>query len=278
MDLKHKFNFLFLCNMRRCPICDSDGYSQILTEEIFKIVKCNNCSLIYLLNPPDESEIYEDYYEIEYKGKDYNENSNIQLLSEIFAINKQRKSEILKIKNSGELLDFGCGSGLFLKTMSDSFNVSGIDVSKKSITFAKEEFGLIVSNENADDLLSKNKKFDIITLWHVLEHFLSPVDELKKIRNLLNDNGVLIVEVPNWESIKFQLSGKKWVGGNHPQYHRSFFTEKTLSGLFQTAGFSGHKNLNLSYDIAGKSKVYNLIKKSFNLINKDAFLNFIIYK
>ncbi|HCN37520.1 MAG TPA: hypothetical protein DIS94_07415, partial [Bacteroidetes bacterium] len=132
------------------------------------------------------------------------------LLKEIFAINSQRKIEILKFKNSGSLLDVGCGSGLFLKSVSDVFNVSGIDVSKKSINFAREEFGLDVSNKSLDDLISDGKKFDIITLWHVLEHFNNPVEDLKKIRNLLNENGVLIIEVPNWDSIKFQMSGKKW--------------------------------------------------------------------
>ncbi|HCA41805.1 MAG TPA: hypothetical protein DEP28_00975 [Bacteroidetes bacterium] len=264
--------------MRRCPICDSDDYVFELKEKEFILVKCKNCSLIYLQNPPDESEIYEDYYEIEYNGKDYNEKSNYPLLKEIFAINSQRKIEILKFKNSGSLLDVGCGSGLFLKSVSDVFNVSGIDVSKKSINFAREEFGLDVSNKSLDDLISDGKKFDIITLWHVLEHFNNPVEDLKKIRNLLNENGVLIIEVPNWDSIKFQMSGKKWKGGNHPLYHRSFFTSDTLKKLFKTIGFGELKNLNLSYEIPGKNGLYNFSKKFFNKINKDAFLNFIIYK
>lgn len=264
--------------MRRCPLCDSDDYVFELKEDEFILVKCKNCSLIYLQNPPDESEIYEDYYEIEYKGIDYNETSNFPSLKEIFIINSQRKREIIKFKNSGNLLDVGCGSGLFLKTVSDVFNVSGIDVSKRSINFARDEFGLDVSNKSLDDLILEEKKFDIITLWHVLEHFNNPVEDLKKIRNLLKETGVLIIEVPNWDSIKFQMSGKKWKGGNHPLYHRSFFTHNTLKKLFQKSGFGELKNLNLSYEIPGKNGLYNFSKKIFNKINKDAFLNFLIYK
>ncbi|HCN37521.1 MAG TPA: hypothetical protein DIS94_07420, partial [Bacteroidetes bacterium] len=76
----------------------------------------------------------------------------------------------------------------------------------------------------------------------------------------------------------FQMSGKKWKGGNHPLYHRSFFTSDTLKKLFKTIGFGELKNLNLSYEIPGKNGLYNFSKKFFNKINKDAFLNFIIYK
>lgn len=265
--------------MRICPNCGSNEYSTELTEKEFKIVKCNKCSLIYLLNPPDESEIYEEYYDIKYSKDDYKKNSSFPDLAEIFAINEQRISYLKKYKPQGSLLDIGCGNGLFMKTASEAgYNINGIDVSKKAVEFAKNEFGLDVSNKTVEDLISENKKFDIITLWHVLEHFWKPVDELKRIRSLLNEGGILFFEVPNWNSIKFKLSKTKWKGGNHPLYHRSFFTSDTLKESLKLAGFERSERLKISYKLPGKPGAYNVIKDVSNIFAMDAFLDFAAYK
>lgn len=278
MDLKRNFNFLNYW-MRICPNCGSNEYSTELTEGEFEIVKCKKCSLIYLLNPPDESEIYEEYYDIKYSKGDYKEDSKFPHLAEIFAINRQRISYLKKYKSNGSLLDIGCGNGLFLKTATEAgYNAYGIDVSKKALEFAGKEFGLSVSDKKIEDLINENKKFDVITLWHVLEHFWNPSDELKKIRSLLSDTGILFLEVPNWNSIKFKLSKTKWKGGNHPLYHRSFFTSDTLKDTLKLAGFDNAKRVKISYKLPNKSGAYNIVKDVSNLFAMDAFLDFAAFK
>lgn len=266
--------------MRVCPNCKSKENKLRIKENDFLIVRCRSCGLTFLLNPPDESVIYEDYYQIEFKGDDYNKDSRFQHLKEIFEINKQRTS-LLKILsqrfNDLNILDIGCGSGLFLKSCKDAgFNCEGVDVSRTAIEFAKTEYGLNVSNKSVDDLINENKKYSLITLWHVLEHFINPAEELKKIKLLLKTDGILLVEVPNLNSIKFKLSGNKWKGGNHPLYHRSFFTSKTLKDTFVRSGFVNPKRLNFSYKLSGKGPMYNVTKSLFNLIAADAFLNYIV--
>jgi len=261
--------------MRNCPNCNSSEYKIYLTEGEFKIVKCSNCSLVYLLNIPDESEIYEDYYQIEFTKDDYTKYSKFPHLAEIYAINDQRLYYLKALKIKGSLLDIGCGTGLFMHTARNyGYDVSGVDVSKTALAFAKESFGLDVSTDSFDELISSGKKFDIITLWHVLEHFANPVEELKKIKQLLNPEGVLIMEVPNLNSIKFKLSKTKWKGGNHPLYHRSFFTDKTLKETLRLAGFDNTKRLKISYELPGKSVMFNTSKDVFNLFAMDAFLDF----
>jgi 2-polyprenyl-3-methyl-5-hydroxy-6-metoxy-1,4-benzoquinol methylase len=266
--------------MRVCPNCNSKENKLKIKEKDFLIVECTSCGLTFLLNPPDESVIYEDYYQIEFKGEDYNKDSKFPHLKEIFEINKQRTSllKVLSKKyNDFNILDIGCGSGLFLKSCKDAgFNCEGVDVSRTAIEFAKSEYGLSVNNKSVDDLINENKKYSLITLWHVLEHFIVPVEELKKIKQLLKPDGILLIEVPNLNSIKFKLSGNKWKGGNHPLYHRSFFTSKTLKDTFLRSGFSNSKRINFSYKLSGKSQMYNVSKSLFNLIAADAFLNFIV--
>jgi 2-polyprenyl-3-methyl-5-hydroxy-6-metoxy-1,4-benzoquinol methylase len=264
--------------MRPCPLCGNSENKLKIKEADFLVSECASCGFIYLVNPPDESEIYEDYYKIEFSAEDYSGNSKYDFLNRIFEINTQRVSLLKNILinfDDIKLLDIGCGSGLFLKSCKDAgINGTGIDVSNNALTFAHESFGLDVSDKTVDALITEGRKFDVITLWHVLEHFLNPAEELVKIRSLLNDNGMLITEVPNFNSIKFRLSGYKWKGGNHPLYHRSFFTAKSLSAILKKAGFSESVKLNFTYRLNDKSFLYNLSKKLFVLISSDAFLNF----
>jgi 2-polyprenyl-3-methyl-5-hydroxy-6-metoxy-1,4-benzoquinol methylase len=264
--------------MRVCPNCKSNEHRLRIKEKEFLIGECNSCGLVFLLNPPDESVIYEDYYQIEFKGKDYNESSNFPHLKKIFEINNQRTALIKELTNDKKnlsVLDIGCGSGLFLKSCRDEgFTCEGIDVSNTALKFARDEFGLTVYNKPVDELIKEYKKYDLITLWHVLEHFLEPIDELHKIKDLLSPKGILLIEVPNLKSIKFRLSGNKWKGGNHPLYHRSFFTSKTLSSTLKESGFNDVSRLKFTYALSNKSALYNLSKKMFNSFGADAFLNY----
>lgn len=264
--------------MRSCPLCGNSENKLKIKESEFLVSECASCGFIYLVNPPDESVIYEEYYNIEFTAGDYNGNSKFDYLNRIHGINTQRVTLLKNTVNNLEklkLLDIGCGSGLFLKSCNDAgINGTGIDVSKTALAFARDSFGLDVSAKSVDELLIEGKKYDVITLWHVLEHFLNPVEELKKIRDLLNDNGELFIEVPNFNSIKFRLSGYKWKGGNHPLYHRSFFTAKSLSEVLKKAGFSESLKLNFTYSLKENSFLYNLSKKLFVLLSEDAFLNF----
>ncbi|MCU0372730.1 MAG: class I SAM-dependent methyltransferase [Ignavibacteria bacterium] len=264
--------------MRPCPLCGNNENKLKIKEAEFLVSECAACGFIYLVNPPEEKEIYEDYYKIEFTAKDYDGTSGPDYLNRIYDINTQRVKHLKSTINNFEdlkLLDIGCGSGLFLKSCGDAgIKGTGIDVSNNALTFARESFGLDVSGKSVNELIAENKKFDIITLWHVLEHFLNPVEELSKIRNLLNDDGLLFVEVPNFNSIKFRLSGYKWKGGNHPLYHRSFFTVKTLNETLKKAGFPEPQKLNFTYSLKENSFLYNLSKKLFVLLSADAFLNF----
>lgn len=272
--------------MRACPNCGNKEYKTKIREKEFVIGECELCGLTYLLNPPDEKEIYEDYYTIEFRGEDYRKDSPYEHLTEIFEINRQRvafiqslagkhfKTKSQTVNTGFTLLDIGCGTGLFLKSCTDAgFSVSGIDVSMNALNFARENYNLEVSSKTLDDLLKEGKKYDLITMWHVLEHIMNPVEELRKVKGILKEGGLLIVEVPNLNSVKFRLSGKKWKGGNHPLYHRSFFTATTLEETLAMSGFSSITRRNLPYILGNKGFFYNLSKKLFNKLSADAFLD-----
>ncbi len=267
-------------NTRPCPNCRSDSSRIYLSEQEFRIARCSECGLTFLQNPPEDNAMYEKYYnDIPYSGNDYRSNSSTPFLAELFAINERRLLQLQTIKSGGTLLDIGCGLGFFLKSAAgQNYDVYGIDISSNVLSFAQKEFNVRCGKKSTNELLAEHQTFDIVTLWHVLEHLLDPVAELKKIRLLLNEGGVCIIEVPNLHSIEFMLSRNKWKGGNHPLYHRTFFTAKTLDETVRRSGFKTGKRLLLSYRVPNKSVFHFSAKKLFNIIAMDGFLDYVAFK
>lgn len=265
---------------RHCPNCGCSATRLYLKEQDFRIVQCSKCGLSFLANPPEDITLYDNYYnETPYSGGNYEQNSSDPFLSEIYAINEQRLAELKKIKDHGLLLDIGCGLGFFLKSAAgQNYDAFGIDIADTALAFAQREFGVLCERKSTDELLAEHRKFDIITLWHVLEHFLDPVAELKKVHSLLNEGGVCCIEVPNLHSIEFILSRKKWKGGNHPRYHRTFFTAQTLDDTVRRSGFKTGRRLQLSYHVPHKSVVHFAVKKLFNIVAMDGFLDYVAFK
>jgi SAM-dependent methyltransferase len=246
-------------------------------EVPFQIVKCTKCALVYLGNPPDEGLIYEQYYESsEPDGRKYRANSDDSFLAELHAINAQRSARIAGIKPSGCLLDVGCGRGNFLKIARDyGFDVHGIDISDRAVAYARKQFNLKVDVATLDDLARTENRFDVITLWHVLEHFVDPFKQLPQARSLLKEGGICVIEVPNLNSLKFRFARHKWYGGNHPLYHRTYFSMGTLRHALVKTGFSEVHRLRLTYRIPGRSKIYEGCKAALNVVGMDAFLAFV---
>lgn len=264
-------------DLRACPNCGSSNRVTKFIEPPFQIVKCSICALVYLGNPPDEKAIYERYYESsEPDSRKYRANSDDPSLAELHALNIQRATHIKSIKPSGCLLDVGCGRGNFLATAREhGFDVHGIDISDRAVAYARKEFNLNVDVATLDDLARKDNRYDIIALWHVLEHFVDPFKHLLQVRSLLNDGGICVIEVPNLNSLKFRTARNKWEGGNHPLYHRTFFSTGTLRHALVKTGFSEVRRLRLTYRIPGRSKIYEGIKTALNIVGMDAFLAFV---
>lgn len=266
--------------LRPCPTCHGSGVKIRFVVESFIIVECLQCGLVYLGNPPEDERLYDDYYGKSYApGTAYTAASADEELRDIYSINEQRIARISKLRSGGKLFDIGCGRGHFLKTAAQhGYSVKGIDISSTAVEYARKEFGVDAETRQIDDLAEFEKAYDVVTMWHVLEHFSDPISVLRTANSLLAPNGLCFIEVPNLRSMKFILSKDKWKGGNHPLYHRTFFTSKTLRGLINEASFKDGKRLRLSYDLKGRNPAYVWAKRSLNLISMDAFLDYVAAK
>jgi SAM-dependent methyltransferase len=135
------------------------------------------------------------------------------------------------------LLDVGCGNGDFLASLRErGWEVFGTDFSNAACEFARAK-GISVHQGPLASAGFSDKLFDVVTLWHVLEHLPDPTAELIEIRRILRDDGLLIIQVPNSKSITLKLTGIHWLPLDLPR-HLQHFTPLTLNQLLKQTGFT----------------------------------------
>ncbi len=266
--------------IRPCPKCGRKNGRVKFIVDSFIIVRCRSCGLVYLANPPEEEKLYDDYYGETYPpGTEYTDESADPELRELYSINEQRIAWVSRLRTGGKVIDIGCGRGHFLKTAAEhGYTVKGIDISSTAVEYATREFDVDAETRELDDLTDLQGKFDIVTMWHVLEHFSDPISVLRTANSILAPNGLCFIEVPNLRSMKFIVSKNKWKGGNHPLYHRTFFTSTTLRNVIAGAGFKDGKRYPLSYNLGGRNLAYHWVKRSLNAFSMDAFLDYVATK
>ena len=108
-----------------------------------------------------------------------------------------------------------------------------MDISKAAAEFGREKFGLNIQVGVLEDNDFSNGYFDVVVMWHLLEHLPKPFDSLKEVNRLLKIGGVIGLEVPNVSGLLWRLSKGKWKGGLHPKYHRYHFSVKTLTNMLK---------------------------------------------
>jgi len=206
------------------------------------IIKCNNCHFKHLQPIPTAQELIKFYtkkYYSEHK-KDYisQDNTDIEYLKIAFSDRIKRFKQFSKEK---KMLDIGCGSGMFMEYASKKgYYCTGIEPSKMASRIALNN-KLNVLNYDMDYFFNNNSElYDIIHLKNVLEHVLNPVEIIQNCHRVLNQNGIIYIEVPNDYNL-FQRLGVKLF--NNPKSwlavpdHINYFNFSTLKSLLTNNGF-----------------------------------------
>lgn len=153
---------------------------------------------------------------------------NISLSKKVKLINKSASG-------SKKLLDIGCGTGDFLESAEKSgWSVNGIEPDRG----AREIANIKTNNKVQDTSALKNlqeSSFDVITLWHVLEHLPDLEDQVRAIEKLLKEDGTLIIAVPNFKSFDAKFYQDYWAAYDVPR-HLWHFSQKSISKLFSKIG------------------------------------------
>jgi 2-polyprenyl-3-methyl-5-hydroxy-6-metoxy-1,4-benzoquinol methylase len=136
-----------------------------------------------------------------------------------------------------ELLDVGCGSGTLLGLLKHrGFQVRGLDFSSEAAAIAKSENDVEVAVGALEEVHFPDQSFDIVTLFHVMEHVTNPRRVLKEISRILRPEGAVVLQVPNIESWQFKMFGAKWYGLDIPR-HVIDYSKKSMLKLLNDSGF-----------------------------------------
>lgn len=229
-----------------CPVCSSEQTSLLhkvkdhfLTGEKFIIWKCDNCDFCFTIQAPGENKISE-YY----KSEEYISHSDTSkgLTNRLYHLARQwmlrSKFNIIRkysIKNQGKLLDIGCGTGYFAAYMNKkNWDCIGIEADRDAKKYAEERFGLKVFGLN--DMKSFNSsEFNVVTLWHVLEHLSSPKEVLNEISRILDEKGICIIALPNTGSFDAHYYKNYWAAWDVPR-HLWHFNISSFKNLIENSG------------------------------------------
>ncbi|CAL2107854.1 Methyltransferase domain-containing protein [Tenacibaculum sp. 190524A02b] len=216
-----------------------------VSNETFDIIYNKEYDLLITSPAPDNLDKY--YISESYiSHTDSNKglfNKTYQIIKK-YALNKKLKLINNQLTTDKSILDIGAGTGDFLNVCKLSgWKVTGIEPSFQARNLANEKG--ITLHENIENI--KNKKFDVITLWHVLEHIPNLEEQIKIFKNHLNKNGTLIIAVPNYKSYDAKYYGKHWAAFDVPR-HLWHFSTNSIKKIFNEINMDVVKTLPMKFD------------------------------
>lgn len=230
-----------------CLMCGGDQYTPIIEAADpngetgglrFAVVRCNECGLMFTSPRPNAATIgrfYAANYRPHHRSRVKPRHVRRSRWDGLLGRAVERRG--LPMHGQGRLLDFGCGGGQFLERMRrQGWNVTGLDSSKRAVESVQTKLGIraIVGTLPHPELAPES--FDVVTMWHALEHVHDPLATLKCAYDLLAPGGRLIVAVPNISSLPFRWFGPNWFALDLPR-HLTHFTPASLRQMVELAGF-----------------------------------------
>ena len=240
----------------KCPWCGSEKArlhlelkDLFLTQEPFKILECKECGLLYTTPRPNKDEIGRYYKSEEYYSHQENKEGFIpKVYEKVKSVNLKNKYGIAtEGKEKGKALDIGCGVGDFLHTMEQhGWDCTGVEPSEDAKVIAKKRIkGQLLSSEEQENL--PDSSFDIITMWHVLEHVDDIRWQIQQLHRLCKPGGRIIIALPNYKSYDGQYYKAEWAAYDVPR-HLNHFNKETLIKILEESGLRHVKTEKLVWD------------------------------
>ena len=223
-----------------CEICGERKTSRLFSIGGFNILKCLKCGLIYTSPRPSEDEMIKHYTggkrELPPVARPRKVRQIFRQMWYAYITATSRKDPfMLEGYDAGRVLDVGCGFGESLKKLKEKgWQTYGIEINRGAAKHA-QKFGKIFTCELSDAKFP-NCFFDAVLLRHVLEHVHHPSKILVEVRRIMKDDGVLVIEVPDAESIEARIFKARWPLWNPPE-HLYHFSRGTLGPMLRKTGF-----------------------------------------
>lgn len=245
-------------------------------DETFDIVQCKNCGLIYTNPRPTPKDMF-NYYPKNYSSFQFSlptslfKNAKTRLTKLKNIIKKEflrahynyftdaefisfLPKSFLRIltlpikyqtgwifphyKKNGKILDIGCSTGFYLAKLKElGWETFGIEINSEAAKWGKEKLKLNIFCGSLESANFPSDYFDVVTMWHTLEHVYNPDHTLKEIYRILKKNGTIIIGVPNVDTIERIVFGRCWWAWEAPR-HLYHYSLKTLSNFLKKNNFN----------------------------------------
>lgn len=231
--------------MKTCPWCGTPTEKKyielkdhFLSKEVFSILECPQCGLLFT-DPRPAPDVIGKYYQSEdyYSHQENNKGFIPRLYEFVKSFNIKHKANLaISGVPQGSLLDIGCGVGDFLVHIKQQgWEVQGIEPSADAKQIAQSRLGFL-PKDPSEYAQFEDASFDVITLWHVLEHIDDLHFQTSEICRLLKPGGRLIIALPNFQSFDCQYYKDKWAAWDVPR-HLNHFSQQTIQSIITSTGF-----------------------------------------
>lgn len=244
-------------NLKACPLCGLQEFETKLQasyfrgqREDFSICGCLNCGF-YFTNPRPRQGAELDHY---YQTEDYVSHNEQQggLLNRVYFLVrsyalKNKRALLNKINGGqGRLLDYGAGSGAFIKTCREAgWRVTGVEPGSSAQQFAQEKGLEMFAPPDRD--YRKKEHYDVISMWHVLEHLPELKSDFERLVSYLKPRGHMVVAVPNRNSADAQAYGSRWAAWDLP-LHLYHFRAEDIRHLAAQHQMEVSRIINMPFD------------------------------
>ena len=267
--------------LEQCPVCGKEEFKNFLvvtdnsvSKESFVIVQCENCSFKFT-NPRPDADSIGNYYE----SDEYVSHSNTKagIINKAYhvvrSITTKQKVELINrsVHSKGTVLDYGCGTGVFLTACKkDGWEIRGVEPNDKARTIASTNTEELIAS-TIEDL--EGEKFEVITMWHVLEHIHTLNETMSELVDMLQDDGVMVIAVPNADSHDAQVYKENWAAYDVPR-HLYHFNQQTMKRFLKKHKMVLEEVLPMKFDAyyvsmlsekhkAGKTKMLNSVMNGY---------------
>ena len=247
-----------LVHYTNCPVCGSPDIKNVLSvkdytvsNETFVIAECNSCSLRFTQDVPDAASIAP-YY----KSENYISHTNTSkgLINKLYQSvrkrtwkQKRRLIERASGIKKGRLLDVGSGTGAFANEMQQAgWQVTGLEPDADARAVGKQSYNIDLADIGQFYQL-RESSYDIITMWHVLEHVHDLQGYIAKLKLLLTENGKLFIAVPNYTSKDAAAYKEQWAAYDVPR-HLYHFSPRSMQVLMEKHGLRILQHKPMWYD------------------------------
>lgn len=254
-----------------CPVCGSDEFNELFVKWGGLYVQCRHCTHVFVRNMFQPRFLEQLYMH----SKSNNLERKIEMLDEDIAywreVYRKYISRFSSFDYDLNVLDVGAGAGGFARFLREetNFKVSAVELCEEyrsELERIVRPDGRLYWGKSIQDAEIPNERFDLITLWGVLEHLPLPNSTLASIKAALKPNGWCLILVPNLFSFSFRILGIQTPTIN-PREHINFYTPLSMQNLAEQNGF---ELISCDYELPVIDLVFPYIQYSEDLIEQIA--------